>query len=408
MIEGKKVPGSLILGGYDTTRFDPAGVSFQFSSDPERLLSLGVQSITSDSSLLGPYSMTEAGYLAVVDSTVSQLWLPDDVCDKFVKAFDLEYDRWTDLFLISDATHEKLLKLNPTFTLRLGNTAESTNQFVNIEIPYAAFDLQASYPMYRSAKNYFPIRRAKNENQYTLGRAFLQQAYLIVDYERGNFTVNQAVFPNPMPDPDIVTIYPSDYQPPSTDTGADSSSSSGSSSGGLSTGAIAGIAVAIAALALLAAVAAVLYLRRRRTRRQGEQIELPDNETNLPGGAHAKVQEIATSDVLGGRLPASPGDAPTHAYHYKPADAAHLSASELSGTPAPSELPSPLPVYEMEGDYIAPPKGSYRGPGGDSAASSPGLLVPGMTPSDEIRAANEAQARRSLLSRNAKWSEMKE
>ena len=40
--------------------------------------------------------------------------------------------------------------------------------------------------------NYSPLRRASNAQQYSLGRAFLQEAYLLVDYEQSNFSVSQA------------------------------------------------------------------------------------------------------------------------------------------------------------------------------------------------------------------------
>lgn len=62
-------------------------------------------------------------------------------------------------------------------------------------LPYGAFDLQASHPIYPNATNYFPLRRADNESQYTLGRVLLQEAYIIVDYERGNFSLHRALFP---------------------------------------------------------------------------------------------------------------------------------------------------------------------------------------------------------------------
>jgi hypothetical protein len=49
---------------------------------------------------------------------------------------------------------------------------------VDIVLPYAAFDLEASYPLVRHPTRYFPLKRAANDSQYTLGRAFLQEAYV--------------------------------------------------------------------------------------------------------------------------------------------------------------------------------------------------------------------------------------
>jgi hypothetical protein len=85
--------------------------------------------------------------------------------------------------------HDRLLTLNPSVSFSLGNDNNPAN-WVTITLPYAAFDLQVSHPFYTVRTNYFPIRRAKNSTQYTLGRTFLQEAYVIADYERANFSIH--------------------------------------------------------------------------------------------------------------------------------------------------------------------------------------------------------------------------
>ena len=76
-------------------------------------------------------------------------------------------------------------------------------------MPYAAFDLEVSYPIYRNGtKNYFPIRRATNMSKYALGRAFLQEAYIGVDYESTSFSIHQALPQSDIPDPDIIPNHP--------------------------------------------------------------------------------------------------------------------------------------------------------------------------------------------------------
>ncbi|KAF2453424.1 aspartic peptidase domain-containing protein, partial [Lineolata rhizophorae] len=252
-----KVPGNLVLGGYDSTRFEPSDVTFSFAEDDAQALTVGVQSITTSDSLMGVASLTSAsqGYLSYIDSTTSHVWLPREVCDTFEDLFGLTYDEDTDLYLVNDTMHEQLLDMNPTLTFKLGTSAfTQTTNTTNIVLPYAAFDLQVGYPAYSDKRNYFPIRRGANDTQYALGRAFLQEAYLIVDYERGNFTVAQASFPDSgMPDPEVVTIRSPDDE---DDDAADGSGS------GISTGAIAGIAVAAAVL-LIAALAAFIWWKRR-------------------------------------------------------------------------------------------------------------------------------------------------
>ena len=56
----KSVFGSLIFGGYDSTRFKPNAnpFSFTFSTDPSRLLTVGVESVTATNSPKGTFSLS--------------------------------------------------------------------------------------------------------------------------------------------------------------------------------------------------------------------------------------------------------------------------------------------------------------------------------------------------------------
>ncbi|CAL8584356.1 hypothetical protein XPA_009958 [Xanthoria parietina] len=83
---------------------------------------------------------------------------------------------------------------------------------VDIILPYASFDLIAKPPLLPNATSYFPLRRG-NDSQITLGRAFLQEAYIITDYDHQNFTVAQTRFddtarPNIVPIPWNATVAP--------------------------------------------------------------------------------------------------------------------------------------------------------------------------------------------------------
>jgi hypothetical protein len=271
----KSVFGNLILGGYDSTRFKPPAndFSFTFSTDPSKLLTVGVDSILATNTLQGTLSLSSGAHFSVIDSTVPHLWLPINICNQFEQAFGLTYDPHTDLYLVNDTIHQQLIARNPTLTIKLVNSLQDTaTNYTNIELPYAAFDLQASYPYYSNATNYFPIRRAANDTQYVLGRTLLQEAYLIVDYERANFTVAQAVFPNPLPAANVVTITSKSSADPDPNTG----------SSGLGTGAIVGIAIGVAVLVFLA-IFALFFFRKRRTKKQ--TYELANNPVSETGSA---------------------------------------------------------------------------------------------------------------------------
>ncbi|KAF2745803.1 acid protease [Sporormia fimetaria CBS 119925] len=257
----KSVFGSLILGGYDSSRFTPNKTPFSFtlSTDPSRLLTVGVESILATNTLKGSYSLSSTGHFSLIDTTVPHLWLPPDICDNFADAFGLTYDVLTDLYLVNTTIHTELLTLNPSISLKLTNSLTDTTNSTNIVLPYSAFDLQASYPYYTTPTNYFPIRRAANESQYTLGRTLLQEAYLIVDYERANFTLAQAAFPDPLPPANIIPIVP----PSRTYSGQPlPDNSSQDSKPLLSKPAIIGIAIGVSVFVVL-----IIFSFRRNRRR---------------------------------------------------------------------------------------------------------------------------------------------
>ncbi|KAF2249843.1 acid protease [Trematosphaeria pertusa] len=185
------VLSSLTLGGYDSSRFIPNDITFEFAPDNERDIVVGIVGITANSSTKPATSLLKRdSFTMYIDSTVAELWLPIEVCEAFEDAFGLSYDNDTGLYLLDDQTHQRLLAENPSITFSLGQKF-TTNATVDITLPYAALDLEAS-PPYRGLENatkYFPIRRGEKESQFVLGRTFLQEAYLLVDWERQNFSV---------------------------------------------------------------------------------------------------------------------------------------------------------------------------------------------------------------------------
>ncbi|KAL0253353.1 hypothetical protein SLS55_010330 [Diplodia seriata] len=176
------ITASLVLGGYDASRYDMTNSkTFQFGYDDNADFTIGLQNVIGERTLHGTVTLLNDGIVVNIDSTLPYLWLPEEVCDTFQKAFGLSYDENTQLYLVDDTIHNQLKQLNPTVSLTLGDgTTAGTgqNNTVVISLPYAAFDLQASWPLTKNTTNYFPLKRATNSTQYTLGRAFLQEAYV--------------------------------------------------------------------------------------------------------------------------------------------------------------------------------------------------------------------------------------
>lgn len=115
--------------------------------------------------------------LALVDSTVPHIWLPEQSCKEFEKAFGITHDIVSDLYLINDTIHDALIKRDASIKFELSNVLNG-GPSVNITLPYASFDLNVAntVPYVRSPSRYFPLRRAQNDSQYTLGRTFFQES----------------------------------------------------------------------------------------------------------------------------------------------------------------------------------------------------------------------------------------
>lgn len=346
----KKVTGSLTLGGYDVSRFMANNLSFTFADDSSRDVVVGLQSITTTDSSQNKTSLLSSGILAFVDSTVPYISLPLEACLKFEKTFGLTWDNTSQLYLVNDTLHEGLVSRNVNFTFTLGNY-ESGGQTVDIVLPYASFDLVASYPLNNS--RYFPLKRVANETQYILGRAFLQEAYLIVDWERSNFSISQCVFQEQNPQ-HIIAIPPIQV----TDSAAPSQGQS------LSTGAIVAIAIVVAffSLGLFALALAILFVRRKRRRTAALAATAPVSEVEVkiePESEEYRKPELDANNVS---VPQEVGVIkPFHIDLSSGANSVsmskHASLSMLDVITPASELPSPpMPMYEMPGDELSWPE----------------------------------------------------
>lgn len=146
-----------------------------FASDVARDLVVGLQSIQFSDSTTANRELLSAGILAFVDSTTPHIWLPLSACQAFERAFGLIYDSNSGLYLVNDTLHDTLLAQNASLTFIVGNDIKG-GETVSIKFPYLSFDLQASYLYLNGTTRYFPLRRAANDTQYTLGRTFLQES----------------------------------------------------------------------------------------------------------------------------------------------------------------------------------------------------------------------------------------
>jgi hypothetical protein len=354
----KQVLGSLILGGYDSSRFAASDLHFSFGSDQTRDLTFGLQSIFTNATSADTSLLTN-GINVFIDSSVAQLYLPTPVCEAFESAFGLTYNTAVGLYLVNDTLHEKLLSRNPTVTFTIGNTASGGPTKI-ITLLYASFDLQARYPLVLGNNSrYFPLQRATNETQYTLGRTFLQEAYLTVDYERGNFSVSPCIW-DPNLAEHVVPIF---------------STNKTSITGkvyhkGLSSGGLAGVIVGAIALLILSGIGGFWFFIIRPRKNGKSRPETPEEGPTEVGG----IEKFKIGELVG-----------QHEFNHHEAEGdstfnaanSTLGKAELDSTRVIKELGSPVsmsselmstPVHEL----MSPLDGTVHEMHGSDVPEMPG------------------------------------
>lgn len=350
-----KVFGSLVLGGYDKSRFEGNNLSFPFGSDISMDFQVAIQDITSNvttGSLLG------SGIIAYISTLVADIWLPTSACQKFEKAFGLIWDNKTELYLLNDTLHQDLLEKNPTVSFKVG--PQVSGDSVTINMPYWNFYQTATSALAGNSSGlYFPLKRAANDTQYILGRTFLQSAHLSADYERNVFNLSQARYPSSSTSSDIIAVLPP-LEKTSPGAGGNASKSR------LGTGAIAGIAVGTVVVIVCIAVAAFILYRRKKAA-ASKAHELADTD----------IQHSIPHEVSGEAIKYEVGEGLTHEF---PGDMDPKVELGADGPQKPVEADgSNLAIYEMPAEEIK----LAEMPGDGSYSTSPKLptIVPDHDPS---------------------------
>ena len=338
--------GSLTLGGYDTTRSQSgsSNLTVPFGADISKDLLISLDAITYDTA--GSTPLSTESISVFIDSLVTDLWLPLSVCRAFEQQFGLRWNSDLESYLLDNITHQALLAQNPQFTFCL-SAPGNPNQTIDIVIPYAAFDLEMRPPLVETATRYFPLKRAMNETQYVLGRAFLQETYVVADYDRRQLRLSQAAFPS-SEESKIVSIYPPGYQ------GREGGGGEHEGTRDSHSGFIAGVVLGV--VGLLSAVAFVVWIIRRRRLRRVSVGQFPSHAQ-----AAGKSQEEDSKDPWTAQLAdenarqnhSDLNELDSHPY-WNPGPRREVKVkriSELDGTMYRRELESPEPVAaELDGN----------------------------------------------------------
>jgi len=275
----REYTGSLVLGGYDDTRIE-ANSTTQYALPPSTditQLRLSLASIAFSFNN-GTEASVPVSENVVIDSTLPYLYLPSGVCDELASRLGLTYNEPADIFTIDSAALAANKENIQQVRITVGDTENSGNT-TSITFPYAAFDLNATWPTYDQGQSqpYFPIRRASSDT-YILGRAFLQEAHLSVDWERAYFNLSQAAFPDTRTEPNLIPIYNISIVQDGT---ALSAAQRTSPSNGLGGGAIAGLVIGvIAAVALIVGLVFFFCIRRKRREPDSEDEKRVESDSS--------------------------------------------------------------------------------------------------------------------------------
>ncbi|KAM0282681.1 hypothetical protein ACHAQH_002878 [Verticillium albo-atrum] len=358
------VPCSLTLGGYDESRFTTHNTEFvlgQSGTTPVALVRGISVTVPEDDATPGNWgdarprvlSNMSTSFTALFDSSTPFLWLPAQVCDEFADAFNLTYNDTLELYTFTDDqfnTFSSGWAYSFTFSLSsFDNTDDfghplNTPGVVNITITAAAFAQVLRYPFMNEIQYgdpsipYFPLRRTDNTTDtFIIGRAFMQEAYMVTRYDSDVFAIYQAEFPeNPIADIKIVDIDQpenSPYPPPATRS---------SSRKGLSTAQIVGIVVGVVGACLIAALATWWCCRRRR-RKNGAAGNSEKDATSSVGTDEPSTPIARIFSRIFGR-----GRSPQPSTHEVSGNTTQPAEVGADAHHAVFELPAPIGPMEMD------------------------------------------------------------
>jgi hypothetical protein len=228
----------------------------------------------------------DSGYLyPVIESNRPYIFLPEEICEEIAGHMGAQYDNQTSHYLMTETSYKVLQSKGTSLIFQIAPSKLSKN--VNITLPSTSLALRLDYPLRPTINDsswYLPIRRSQNKKQLALGRAFLQNAVLISDYERNTFSVHQAV--------PAQAGYKSDVRPILMNR----RNTLDSWNEGLYTAEIAGISVGAIAVTLLAGL--LIFCLRRRKRNTAALKQLQVNELRLKEETALSDDPSSTSSTL--------------------------------------------------------------------------------------------------------------
>lgn len=326
--------GSLVFGGYDKSRVLGSVGSFDLGFNNSMVASLinisfGVENGGSPfkdglipGGLLQENSSSNS-ISTIINPIIPYLLLSEATCSAIAQNLPVTFSPSLGLYVwnTADPLYTSILKA-PTYLsftfLNVGTT------HLTINVPLQLLNLTLTPPLVSKTQQYFPCRPYTATNTeagngvYFLGRAFLQAAFVGVNWEQGKFFMAQAPGPAvgasqivPM-DPTATTIASNDISEFAgswvgtqywTALSLNSKAPSGGGGGGgrgavrLSGGAIAGIVVGAIIGAVLLLSVILFCVRRRRRSSLNAAAALPADDEEHPPRVHEMPMESARHEI---------------------------------------------------------------------------------------------------------------
>ncbi|KAJ6109469.1 hypothetical protein N7486_001704 [Penicillium sp. IBT 16267x] len=377
---GPSIAGSLVMGGYDQSRV-VGNVSSQPVNSTNGLgtldidlydIGLGVAAgaspwnFKSKNGLFRRDNSSGNSPASVrIDPTRPYLYLPKDTCDAIAEQLPVSYDEGLGLYFWNTAVHQfKHVTNSPaylSFTFENNAGADTSTPNITIKVPFNILKLTLQAPLVEQNTTYFPCHPS---DEYVLGRAFLQAAFLGTNWQNGTgggyWFFAQAPGPN-LQGETIKTIHVTDTTvAPGSSTWEDSWSGwwnviphSGSR---LSPGAKIGIGIGCGVAGALAICIIGLLVARCMRKRKNVDPSEDDEATELANSNNAT--EVA------GPPPDTPDvpDTPDHPGHAIGAFEQANAVSNVSNLPEQADADADLHgVYGDKPPPWSPPLHPYPG-----------------------------------------------
>lgn len=265
------------------------------------------------------------------------LALPNSTCAAIMKDLPVTYNAKYGLYFWNvDAPQYTRIINSPTYLSFTFRASESITANLTINVPFRLLDMTLEAPLIKEPTTYFPCQPPQRGNQHSLGRAFLQAAFIGVDWSRGGkWFLAQAPGPNTSstpsaaPYPDIfsnsssssnkwsdtwegywtplaeITNSSAPKTPSTQNTGPSETARAKATSSTLTTGAKVGIGIGSAAFVGIMILIFCLLRRRRRVRK----VSALPSSTPISTSPQAELENESTQII-----PEAPGREPAEIY----------------------------------------------------------------------------------------------